>query len=273
MYTHFLYRPLLINLTLVLLILCANKCDCARLNTGPETTPLAGAEPIQPTLVSEITEDMINAAKAQSKTFLADQLEKLQKEPRTNKQVTYINQADNTKSTALHWAVESAFNQPAMVKALLERGANPNLMNNQNWTALAQAVFSAPEHNLPVIKLLLDAGADPLAGTDATTNPLAMVMETSHDLNNSNDQRRAVMELMLTKVPVANINNQYEAKNTLLHYAMKKNDAVAVDLLLKKEAKYTGNEVKNDANQTPIDLLAGANIKIKALFIGKQPNP
>jgi ankyrin repeat protein len=48
-------------------------------------------------------------------------------------------------------------NQEAMVRLLLRRGADPNVASNEQMTALISASYHG---NAPVVKLLIDAGAD-----------------------------------------------------------------------------------------------------------------
>jgi hypothetical protein len=77
-------------------------------------------------LLTEITDQIIEAAKKENKLFLADQLRKLQKAERTNDKVAYINDVEPGGGRhALHAAVDSFLNCPAIVKALLERGGRP----------------------------------------------------------------------------------------------------------------------------------------------------
>jgi ankyrin repeat protein len=50
---------------------------------------------------------------------------------------------------------------PATVRVLLERGADPDRINDRGQTALGAAVFRRSEQS---VRLLLDHGADPHAG-------------------------------------------------------------------------------------------------------------
>jgi ankyrin repeat protein len=74
--------------------------------------------------------------------------------------------------TALHAAV--ATNQVAIVKALLERGADVNARQQQGWTPLHGA---AGEGKLEIMDLLLARGAQLNAKNDEGKTPLAIALE------------------------------------------------------------------------------------------------
>lgn len=74
-----------------------------------------------------------------------------------------LEQADGMGFTYLHFAAQ--FENPTIVKALLENGANANAETLLGASSLQLAVVRcknyAPERSYEVIKLLLEAGADP----------------------------------------------------------------------------------------------------------------
>ena len=74
-----------------------------------------------------------------------------------------LEQADGMGFTYLHFATQ--FEDPVIVKALLEYGANPNSETLMGASSLQFAVARAKNYTLDrsyeVIKLLLEAGADP----------------------------------------------------------------------------------------------------------------
>ena len=74
-----------------------------------------------------------------------------------------LEQADGMGFTYLHFAAQ--FENPIIVKALLENGANANAETLLGASSLQFAVARcknyAPERSYEVIKLLLEAGADP----------------------------------------------------------------------------------------------------------------
>jgi ankyrin repeat protein len=65
---------------------------------------------------------------------------------------------DDNGWTALHFAAQD--HRPAVVEILLQRGANPNLVNSHGngplWVALMRS-----KDDLRIVKLLLAAGANP----------------------------------------------------------------------------------------------------------------
>jgi len=63
---------------------------------------------------------------------------------------------------------------PAVVRVLLERGADPNRVNDRGQTAIAAAAFRSSAEG---VALLLAAGADPLAG-----NPSALATASFFEL-------------------------------------------------------------------------------------------
>lgn len=75
--------------------------------------------------------------------------------------LNFINQQNAFGNTALLLAVEN--NNTAVVQALLEAGANPNISNNDGFTALHQAVLQEQpsEKTKEIITILLSYGADP----------------------------------------------------------------------------------------------------------------
>lgn len=74
-----------------------------------------------------------------------------------------LEQADKMGFTYLHFAAQ--FENPVIVKALLENGANTNAETLMGASALQFAVVRCKNYDLKrcleVIKLLLEAGADP----------------------------------------------------------------------------------------------------------------
>jgi ankyrin repeat protein len=61
------------------------------------------------------------------------------------------------------------------VRALLERGAEADRINDRGQTPLAGAVFKGEE---AVIRVLLDGGADPAAGTPSAVDTARMFGKT-----------------------------------------------------------------------------------------------
>jgi ankyrin repeat protein len=70
---------------------------------------------------------------------------------------TPVNQADNRGLTALHWAAERS---AKVVRLLIEAGADPHAVDNDGWSALHHAARYGSAES---VRLLLDAGVDPTA--------------------------------------------------------------------------------------------------------------
>jgi ankyrin repeat protein len=63
--------------------------------------------------------------------------------------------------TALHWA--AYYEEPAVARLLLERGANPNARDKDGDTPLMAFWWHAGPHGAEVARVLIHAGADPAA--------------------------------------------------------------------------------------------------------------
>ena len=92
-----------------------------------------------------------------------------------------LEQADKMGFTYLHFAAQ--FEDPVIVKALLENGANANSETLMGASPLQFAVVRCKNYDLKrsyeTIKLLLEAGADP----DKKSNDGYTVRELSKDLD------------------------------------------------------------------------------------------
>ena len=92
-----------------------------------------------------------------------------------------LDQADKMGFTYLHFAAQ--FEEPVIVKALLENGADANAETLMGASALQFAVVRCKnydlERSIEVIKLLLEAGADP----DKKSNDGFTVKDLALNLN------------------------------------------------------------------------------------------
>ncbi len=88
-------------------------------------------------------------------------LEKARQTLNPDEFITFINQQNKFGNTALLLAVEN--NNPEVIQALLNAGANPSISNNDGFTALHLAVLQEkPSEDMKkIIKKLLKAKADP----------------------------------------------------------------------------------------------------------------
>jgi ankyrin repeat protein len=70
-----------------------------------------------------------------------------------------VNAKDNSRSTALHWAIGTGKPRSVeVVRMLLEKGADVNAKNNVKHTALHDAVRNS--NNVAMIRMLLEQGAE-----------------------------------------------------------------------------------------------------------------
>lgn len=91
-----------------------------------------------------------------------------------------FNQPDIGGYTYLHFAAQ--FEMPDVVKALLDKGAKVDMQTRNGgtplWIAVSRAKWYSTERVIEVIRLLLDAGADP----DETANGIAL-KKLAYDTN------------------------------------------------------------------------------------------
>lgn len=79
-----------------------------------------------------------------------------------------------TLATPLHWA--SLGDQPAVVKMLIDKGADIRAVDIEGHTALHVA---SAGHNPEVVRILLDSGAEVNAKDSAGTTPLGWALRTN----------------------------------------------------------------------------------------------
>lgn len=86
------------------------------------------------------------------------------------------NVADDEGWTALMWAAQ--LNDTAIASALIEAGADPNLQDSYGWTPLMSA---AANGNYEATELLLDAGANPAITDDSEMTAADYALENGYD--------------------------------------------------------------------------------------------
>lgn len=125
-----------------------------------------------------------------------------------------------------------------MILFLLDNGANPNAMDDDNTTLLHYAV-SGKGANEDVVRLLLDRGAKINARNFDATTPLHMAAKQTSNVN--------VIELLLERG--ANICDKDKDGNTCLHFAAQSNDLFYLDYFIKKGIDVN---VMNRYEETPL---------------------
>lgn len=142
------------------------------------------------------------------------------------------------------------------VKALLEKGANPNAREGENgYTALHFAIFSGSEEK---VKALLEKGADPNGEGQEYDRPLHSAARTSN-ANNAN-----MVRLLLAKGADPNIHGA--CNHTPLHHAAGKGDLEMIQVLLDNGADPNARnmaqlppehmDIKKGSEKAARDLLA-----------------
>ena len=111
-----------------------------------------------------LADDMLDAAKA------GDESIALSLANNDNSRVS-----DSTGTTALHWAVYN--DQPELVAALIEAGADVETTNNYGASPLGEAAITG---NPAVIEMLLAAGADPNASSPEGQTALMVLARTEN---------------------------------------------------------------------------------------------
>lgn len=143
-----------------------------------------------------------------------------------------VNAKNRRSAMPLHWAVHDE----AKVRLLLSRGVQINARQVEGRTALYQAAVLGG--GLPVLRLLLDNGADPAIGSLVGQTPLS-VASVRGDVD--------AMRLLIEKG--ANVNAKNGAGDTPLMAAATSGNSRAVRLLLDKGADAT---VKSKRNETAL---------------------
>jgi len=104
--------------------------------------------------------------------------------------------AQGGTNTPLIAAVKTQkFTQPALVKSLLQFGADAKLVTPQGYSPLMNGGAS----NLEVIKLLIAAGTDPYGVSNIGSTPLHFVCARAYELNDQPDPQAAQRIALLHK--------------------------------------------------------------------------
>lgn len=180
------------------------------------------------------------------------------------------NIADNRGYTALHYAAaerEGELGRADLVQALIAKGANLNARitkdpprANEGGYALpgATPIFMAARiANLPAVKALLDAGADPLLATNNQTTPFAVACGVGfpQDRDWYESEKKDFLEIArLLADRGAEINLAGENGWTPLHGAAYKGLDEIMKFLIERGANL---EARDEFGQTPL-VIAGA---------------
>ena len=169
----------------------------------------------------------------------------------------------------LNWAV--MFNDKALVRALLDRGADPNEADSVGNTALNWVVCCDPRdmHGEEMISMLLAAGANPRTRGAGGRTPLhrvamtggpkvvELLLEHGADVNATDDNgstplygagKKETVYLLLARGALVNVRNC--AGSTPLHEAAEGFDKEAVEALIERGADVN---CRDNKGLTPLD--------------------
>ncbi len=116
-------------------------------------------------------------------------------------------------------------NDEALVKKLLDKGANPNLADSDGSYPLSEAVLG-PSINTEIVKMMLDKGANPNLQETNKATPLIYISSNSQATAQA---RQEVVKMLLEKGADKTIKD--EKGNTALYWAKKNSNKEIVELL------------------------------------------
>jgi len=193
---------------------------------------------------------------------------------------------DDYGATALHYAVTkgisvlngvryaddvSALFRPseiALVEALLRHGANPNVQlenappvggaGSPAAVGATPYLLAAASHDGTVMRMLVDAGADPKIRTTTGLTPLMVAAGAGRVQDLSEDEKQAALATVQLAVELgADVGAMNEDGLTALHAAAAKGADTVVQFLIAKGAKI---DVRDKYQRTPLSIAAGARL-------------
>ena len=196
------------------------------------------------------------------------------------------NARDENGATALHYALikgigvlngvrysddVSALFRPseiALVEALLRHGANPNVQLekalNLGGAGSPAAVGATPfllaaaSHDVLVMRMLADAGADPKIRTMTGLTPLMVAAGAGRVQDLSEDEKQAALETVQLAVELgADVTAVNEDGLTALHAAAAKGADAVVQFLIARGARV---DVRDKYQRTPLSIAAGERL-------------
>ncbi len=167
----------------------------------------------------------------------------------------------NGYSNPLFMAIGAENPDPEIVKLLLDAGANPNSKVYGGMTPISLAI---QQKNIPIVKLLLDAGAN----TDVAFS--FIFYYNSFDLDQMGEEILDQIQILLQAGLDPNLEDK-DGKTLLIHAAHIK-DSKITQLLL--EAGADPNKIASHTGETPLHIAAEHNnIKTVQLLMNAKADP
>jgi ankyrin repeat protein len=159
--------------------------------------------------------------------------------------------ASERGNTALHYAA-SGRNLLELANALLARGANPNAQLTRGEVGSTPFFLAAAAGNVPVMRTLLEGGADPRIPTKENTTALMVASGVGRfESRDEEGDRRALEAAKLALEAGVDVNAVGENEWTALHGAAYTGSDLIIQLLVDHGAKL---DVKDVFGQTPLSI-------------------
>lgn len=181
--------------------------------------------------------------------------------------IRLVNVQNDFGFSPLHYA--SAWGHTAVVKLLLQSGADINIVNNQNLTSLFLASRDGQDEVVELLTNIKDINLE--SGDEEAHTPLCVAVANGHlsifarllnsganphakDKNgmiplhiaSNRGNSKAVVSLLQTNNGTANVNEQDNVGNTPLHYAAKSGKKEIIESLLQAGADISVLNIKSE---------------------------
>jgi ankyrin repeat protein len=154
-------------------------------------------------------------------------------------------------NTALHYAA-SGRNLLELTKALLARGANPNAQLTRGEVGATPFFLAAAAGNVPVMRTLLEGGADPRIPTKENTTALMVASGVGRfESRDEGGDKKALEAAKLALEAGVDVNAVGENQWTALHGAAYTGSDAIIQVLVDHGSKL---DVKDVFGQTPLSI-------------------
>jgi ankyrin repeat protein len=196
------------------------------------------------------------------------------------------NARDEYGATALHYAMTRGISvldgvrysdnvselfrptELSLIEALLRHGANPNVrlekappLAGPGTSATVGAtpfLLAAASHETTVMRMLVDAGADPKIPTAAGLTPLMAAAGAAQVRDLTDEEKQLALDTVMFALELgADVGAMNETGLTALHAAAANGDDAVVQFLIAKGAKI---DVRDKYQQTPLSIAAGERL-------------